>query len=283
VAALALASSFLEAQSGPRERTVFVSAVDGTGEPVQDLALKDFIVREDGRQREVLRVSPATEPIDIVLLVDTSAAAESAIVPMREGLKKFLSTMAGTNQIAMVALADRPTLLVDYTSDRRRLEDGVGRVFSQSTAGMTLLDALVEVSNGLQKRPGTRAVIVPIVTDGVEFTNRFARDVIATVKEAGAGLRVIGVGMFAATDDVRRERALVLDLGPRSTGGQRVTLLSEIGIEQALEKLARELSSQYKVVYARPESFLPPETLDVQSGRPGVTMRGTPARGQRGA
>lgn len=284
--ALALAghvSDPVHGQSGPRERTVFVSAVDSKGEPVEGLGLGDFIIREDGRRREVLRVSPAVDPIDIAVLVDNSAAAEGAILPMRDGLRTFVSTMAGKNQIALVALADRPTLFVDYTQDPKRLEEGIGRIFAQSLSGMTLLDALVEVSAGLQKRQSTRAVIVPIVTDGTEFTNRYAREVIATIKQAGAGLHAIAVGMFAVTDDVRRERALVLDLGPRSTGGQLVTLLSETSIDQALQKLARELSSQYKVVYGRPESFLPPETLDVESGRPGVTMRGTAARGQTGA
>ena len=55
-----------------------------------------------------------------------------------------------------------------------------------------------------------------------------------------------------------RERALSIDQGSRETGGQHVTLLAETAIEQALLKLARELSSQYKVVYGRPESLIPP-------------------------
>ena len=51
----------------------------------------------------------------------------------------------------------------------------------------------------------------------------------------------------------------------------------------ALQKLARELSAQYKVVYGRPESLIPPEKIEVSSGKAGVTMRGAPARGGNGA
>ena len=284
--ALALAAPApdpLHSQTRDRERTLFVSAVDDTGEPVDGLEATDFIIREDGRRREVLRVSRAIDPIDIAVLVDNSAAAENAILPMRDGLKAFVSRMAGENQVALIGLADRPTLLVDYTADPKRLDEGIGRIFSQSTSGMTLLDALVEVSEGLERRSSLRAVIVPVVTDGTEFTNRDARRVIDSVKKAGAGIHAIAIGTFPITDEARRERALVLDVGAPSTGGQRVTLLSEAGIPQALQKLARELSSQYKVVYGRPDSFLPPETIDVVSGRTGVTMRGTPARGRTGA
>ena len=91
----------IHGQVGARERALFVSAVDSKGEPVEGLGVTDFIVTEDGRRREVLRVSRATEPIDIALLVDNSAAAEGSIVPFREALRKFVAQMAGENQIAI--------------------------------------------------------------------------------------------------------------------------------------------------------------------------------------
>src|SRR5678815_5499134 len=74
VACLLVTVSF--SAQGPRERTMFVSAVDEKGEPVEGLGPNDFIIREDGAAREVLRVSRAIEPIDIAILVDNSAASE---------------------------------------------------------------------------------------------------------------------------------------------------------------------------------------------------------------
>ena len=93
------------------------------GEPVSGLGPDAFIVREDGARREVLRVSRATEPIDIALLVDNSTAASHEITFLREALSKFVATMAPGNNVAVIALADRPTILVDYTSDTKRLSD----------------------------------------------------------------------------------------------------------------------------------------------------------------
>jgi len=274
----------LGAQSATRERTVFVSAIDDKGEPVEGLGPGDFIIREDGLRREVLRVSHAIEPIDIALLIDTSASAANAISSIRDGVRGFVARMAPQNQIAIIGLADRPTVIVDYTSDAKRLEDGVGRLFSMSTSGMTLLDALVETSTGLRKRETPRAVIVAVITDGVEFSNRHYRDVNAAILQAGAALHALTIGGFYSTDDnAERERAFVLDVGTRETGGQRVTLLADSAIGSALAKLASELSSQYKVVYGRPESLIPSEKTDITSGRKGVTMHGAPARGQTGA
>ncbi len=267
-----------------RERTLFVSAVDKDGEPVAGLGPDAFVVREDGVRREVIRVSRATEPIDIALLVDNSAAADDAIGQMRDAIRRFVAKMVGDNQIALVALADRPTILVDYTSDQKRLEAGIGRLFAMSTSGMTLLDGIVEVARGLGRRETPRAVIVPVINDGVEFTNRYHRDVIDAAKAANAPLHAVTVGSFYTTgEDAVRERALVLDMGTKETGGQRLTLLSPMGLDNALDKLARELSSQYKVVYGRPQSLIPPKKLEISSARNGVTVRGTPMRGQPGA
>jgi VWFA-related protein len=269
------------AQAGAREQTLYVSAVDGKGEPVEGLTPADFIVTEDDRRREILRVSRAVEPIDIALLVDNSASSSQAISSIREGLRSFVARMAPGNAITLITLADRPTVLVDYTSDPKRLGDGIGRLFAMSNSGMTLLDALVETSNGLQRRETPRAVIVAVITDGVEFTNRYYRDVVAAVNKAGAALHVLAIGSFYVTnDDTTRERALVLDMGTKETGGQRVTLLADSAVAQALPRLARELSSQYKVVYGRPESLIQPEKIEVASGKAGVTMRGRLARGQ---
>jgi VWFA-related protein len=284
LAAALVTSSRTFAQADARERTLFVSAVDDKGEPISDLRVDDVVVREDGVRREVLRVSRATEPIDIALLVDNSAAADDSIIQQREALRRFVGKMAGDNQIAIVGLADRPTIFVDYTSDRKRLEAGIGRLFAMAASGMTLLDAVVETARGLGKRETPRAAIVAIVNDGVEFSNRYHRDVADAVKTASAPLHAMAIGSFYVTGNDRiRERALVLDVVTKDSGGQRVSLLSPMGLENAMDKLARELSSQYKVVYGRPQSLIPPEKLEITSARSGVTVRGTPMRGQPGA
>jgi VWFA-related protein len=282
-AVAALLPTTVEAQNA-RERTLFVSAVDGKGEPVEGLGPDAFVIRENGQRREVLRVSRATEPIDIALLVDNSAAAASEITFIRDALSRFVAAMAADNRIAIIALADRPTVFVEYTNDPAKLAAGIGRLFAMSSSGMTLVDGIAETARGLEKREGPRAVIIPVITDGVEFTNRYSRDVVRALQSAGAALQAVMMGQFAYADEHSiRERSFLLDDGPRATGGQRITLLSPHALPASMARLARELSSQYKVVYARPDSLYLTDEFEISSARPGVTLRGTPARGEAGA
>jgi VWFA-related protein len=267
-----------------RERALFVSAVDKDGEPVSGLGPDAFIVREDGVRREVLRVSRATEPIDIALLVDNSTAASDEITFLREALSKFVAKMSSGNNIAVIALADRPTILVDYTNDPKRLSDTVGRLFPMPQSGMTLLDAILETAQGLSRRETPRAVIVPVITDGIEFTNRYSNDIVAALERVDAALHIVGIGPFVYSEEHGiRERSFLLSNGPARSGGQQITLLSPHGLDPAMQRLARELSSQYKVIYGRPQSLIPPERTEVSSAKTGVTMRGAPARGESGA
>jgi hypothetical protein len=274
----------VRAQNAAREQTLFVSAVNDKGEPVDGLGADAFVIREDGIRREVLRASRAIEPIDIALLIDNSAAAEEEITFIRDGVSRFDALMAANNQIALIALADRPTIFVDYSNDPKRLMNGVGRLFAMPSSGMTLLDGIIETAKGLERRETPRAVIVPIITDGPEFTNRYYRDVVAAVRKAQAALHIVSMGLFYHSEEQGiRERSFLLDEGPRTSGGQRISLLTPMGLPDAMQRLARELSSQYKVVYGRPESLVPPEKTEVSSARAGITMRGAPARQKAGA
>jgi Ca-activated chloride channel family protein len=284
LAALAGSSTVPRAAQSAREGVMFVSAVDREGEPVPNLGPDAFQIREDGVRREVLRVSRATEPIDIAVLVDNSAAVSDDITFLRSALSKFVAKMAPGNQVALIALADRPTILVDYTNDTKRLSDAVNRLFPMSQSGMTLLDGIFETTRGLGKRETPRAVIVPVFTDGIEFTNRYSKDIAAGLQSEDVALHMVGIGQFYHSEDhSTRERSFLLDEGPRKSGGQLISLLSPHGLDDALQRLARELSSQYKVVYGRPESLIAPERAEVSSARAGVTMRGARARGESGA
>ena len=274
------AAPFLVSAQGPRERTMFVSAVDQKGEPVEGLGPNDFVIREDGAAREVLRVSRATEPIDIAILVDDSGASEGVMPRVREGLTAFINRMSKGNQIAIIAMADRPTILSDYSSNTTRLLDAVGLLWPRSRSGSTFMDSLFEVARGLERRETPRAVIVPVMTDGGDFVNRHYEQVMPEVKKAGAAIHAVTVGNFMSSDtDELRNRGRVLAEGTKDTGGQRVNLLTPMAVQSSLERLARELSSQYKVVYGRPESLIPPEKVEVSARRPALTMRGTLERG----
>lgn len=269
----------LQAQSRPREanprtRDVYVAVVDSKGVPVTGLSAADFAVREDGTAREVLKAGPATEPMQIIVLIDDSAAATDAIQRMREGLTAFVDKLQGKAEIGLVTIGERPTSLVQYTTDTAALKKGIGRLFARPGAGAYLLEGILEAARGLEKRAPARPAIVALTTEGVEFSNLQHDQVLKPLQASGAAFHVIAIGMPSSSmSDEMRNRNVVLAEGTERSGGRRDQLLAESSIPEALPRVANEMLNQYVVTYGRPETLIPPEKIEVSVSRPGVTVR----------
>ncbi len=267
-----------------QERVLYVSALDAkTRAPVADLAVDDFRVREDGVAREVLRVERATTPMPVAVLVDNQAAAQATIADLRKALASFLTAIDGIGPIALVTTADRPTIVQDYTTDAARLQAAAQRVFAQPDSGATLLDAIVEVARGLGKRESDRAAIVLVTLEQTEFSNLHFQQVLDRLGESGAMLSAVVLlnSRTSMLDDAARNRAVVLDRGIERSGGWREDVLASMNYEMALMRIAGALTSQYRLVYARPETLIPPDRIDVTSPRDTLVVAGAPARGQK--
>jgi hypothetical protein len=277
------------AQRTGREHTMFVSVVDQNGAAVADLGPSDFIVKEDNVTREVLRVAPATDPMQIAVLVDTSVAARDQINFMRVALPPFAATMTSPNEngrrseIAIIGLGERPTILSEYSSDPAQIRKGIDRIWAQPGSGMYLLDAIVEVVQGLKKREAPRPVLIGIATAGVEYSNRHHDQVIDALKSIGAAFYMLALGQpDTSLSPESRERAIVFDEGTRVTGGYQDQLLTGMALAPKLAQLADQLKHQYKVTYSRPESLIPPEKITASAAKPGLTARGTPVKDGQG-
>lgn len=276
-----LLSAALLAQAN--ERIMYVSAWDEkTRAPITGLGTDAFVVREDGAGREVLRVAPATTPMAVAILVDNSQAAGPYIADIRRALAAFVKALDGLGPVSIIGVADRPTILREYTTDQKQLQDGAHRVFAMPDSGSTLLDAIVEISRGLQKRTEDRAAMVVLTTENIEFSPRHYKEVLDELAKGGAMLHavVLNTPGGASLDDAARNRASVLDIGPRVSGGTRADLLASQAFESKMLELAAILKSQHRLVYARPQTLIPPEKVEVSAAKPGLQASGGQARGQ---
>ena len=259
------------------ERTVYACVVDKdkNDAPVTGLGVGEFVVREDDQAREVLRVSGATEPMQIAVLVDTSQAMEEHMLDVRTALRAFFKQMGGKHEIALIGLGERPTILSDYTRDAARLEKAIGSVFSRSGSGTYILDAIVEASNGLQRRKATRPHIIVYGAKGPEFSERYHQSVIDALRESGATLHTLMLNKPGAAMGSREEQELAKAVadGTKLTGGRRDDLLTPMALTDRLQSLGTELEQQYQIVYARPARLVPPKSLEVTAKRPSITVR----------
>ncbi len=150
-------------------------------------------------------------------------------------------------------------------------------------SGATLLDAIVEISQGLRRREEDRAAMVLVTTENIEYSNRHYKDVLSALAGGGAMLHAVVLTTPAGSslNEEARNRAFVLDRGPKDSGGTRTDILTSQAFDVKLKELAAILKSQHRGVYSRPESLIPPEKFEISASRAGVEVSGGPARGQK--
>jgi hypothetical protein len=270
------ATAHLAAQA--QQRALYVTALDKSGNPVPELQPSDLIVKEDDVTREILKVARASEPMQVAIMVDNSEAAERYIRDYREAVPAFISALQadeqvnGKHEFALISLAERPTILSDYTSDPARLQKATDRLFHSSGSAVYFMDGVIEISQGITKRNNPRPVILAIITEGPDLSTRHYRQVLDPLRVAGAALHIVTIG---SPRNMQDDRNMVLDMGPKQSGGSFNTILTGSALTGRLKQLANEITHQFRVTYARPPRLIPPEKVTVTSKRGDLVLRGT--------
>ena len=89
----------------PQIIRVNASVTDRNGRAIPGILDSDFSVYEDGAERKIINVTLATEPFNLVLLLDVSGSVEERIDFIRKAARDFLNTASPQDRISIIAFA----------------------------------------------------------------------------------------------------------------------------------------------------------------------------------
>jgi hypothetical protein len=265
-------------QKATTQQRVYVSVVDKKGAPAPSLAVTDLTVREDGATREVLKVEPATDAMQIAVLIDTSAVTGPTISDLRQSIKAFgeaIRAKSPDSEIALFSFGERPTLETDFSASAVNLDRRADRMFAASGSGAYFIDAVIDAANALRKRDAKRAVIVAYVDEnGPEFSNRRHDVAFNAVAAARASLWVVarqGFGTSTSTPE-NRERGMVIGDVTTRSGGRSLMVFDGSAVKGRFAEVATQLHSQFVVTYGRPDTLIPPDKLEMRVVNPDLRL-----------
>jgi hypothetical protein len=257
-----------EAQA-PGEKSIYVTVVDDANKAVTGLTAADVAVREDNVIREVTSLKPATDPISIVLLADTTEALKDSVRDLRAGLTTFVKDVLAASPESQIQLSEfqgASTVRVKFTPKQPDLEKAISRLFPQPETAPVLLEALVDASKDLAKRPTPRKAIVTInMEPSGEQSTIQPRDVANEIMKSGAALWSISIQAGTNRNPTRDQ---LLGGLATNTGAMRQTIITSSALESWLKTYASCLTSQYVVSYKRPDAT-PAKVVQV-AARPGL-------------
>jgi len=285
--AVLLSCSALHSQAPPptQSRTVYITVTDRSGVPVRDLSSDDLEIKEGGRVVTVEAAGLASEPLQIDIIVDDNGTGL-----FRAPLARFVQRLEGRAVMALRAVVGQTMKVVEFTPSTEAMLIGIATLNARpgTPDGGQLLEGISEAAIELHKAEARRPVIIALTVGGQEHSPVRSDFVLDQLRKSGAVLHVFSVAssVLRGTVDAAAPRDLlqenmhlqrVLGDGPKQTGGRHQQIVASAGALQALQNLAAELTSQYRVTYTLPAGAKRSEKLDVSVRRKDLVVR-APAR-----
>ena len=284
VALIAVGLTGVSARSQGTDKTLFVAVTDANGKPLTDVKVSEFAVREDNVNREVTSVKPASKPLYVYLLADTSRQAGNTgfmgretstggtelIRDIRNSLSdavKTLNALQPEAQIALMEFGQAAITVTKFTNKLPDLEKGINRLYPKPEAGSVILEAMIEASKQLTKVPsGRRAIITINIEPGEEESRQEPKKLHETLRESGANLWSISLQKGQLRNP---QRDVVLNELTKWTGGRREFQIGPVAIKNSLTLYMETLASEYELTYKRPDSSGNVQMVQVGTTRPG--------------
>jgi hypothetical protein len=250
-AILAAISVSLSAQRAV-PRSVWVSVVDGTGQPALNLTHEEFQVTENGVTRPVTRATLGNAPMRIVLMVDSSTPVGPLINDFKTALEAFVETLPPQHEVAFISSGGQIRVRTRPNDTRAKLRAEVARFASEGGAN-AFLDTLLEADQRfLKSAPEQWPAFVIVTTDNgdgrsepdVNAYNRFMNDFLS---RGGAAHAVIIAG--ARTGSITDVTTNLVD----NVGGIRQTLNTSNSLPARLKDIAARLDADHRLMMNRYE------------------------------
>jgi VWFA-related protein len=256
IAVMYLAGDGRPAAGRPVERAALVTVIAEAGTPIRDLAAKDFVVKEDGKKREVVSASLATDQLNVALMLDVAQPPRGAALPtqeLRTAAATFVKTIHGVNPDARIALwqvASAPIATVDFTNKTDDLAGAISKLFPNQQSSTVLLEAIEAAGKLLaDKRTSRRAIVTVDFNSPEGSADGTLQKAADSVTNSGATLWSASVRPGTGTSANREE---LLDRMTKVSGGRRFSAADALAIDSMLKKIAGSLTSQYVVTFTSP-------------------------------
>jgi len=236
--------------------SAYVSVVSDTGQPLTDLQQSNFEVMEDGVEMLVDSVSIASDPISVILVMDTSgsmaaveASGQMALESAKQAAVSFISNLAPGDQVAVYSFNDEVVRQQDLSPDHNAAINAINFLNYKDFGGTCLYDAAVEaVKKSAETLQGRRAILV--LTDGVDEASQSdgpcsvstLDDVIDKATQDTIKAPIFTIG-FGKVDEPALQRIA------RRTGGRSLIADNASELSGLFNTIAAQLKNQYLVTY----------------------------------
>jgi Ca-activated chloride channel homolog len=258
-----------------------ISVFDNAGNLISELRGDNFRIWEDQAQQKIRSFGIDTNPVSVVLLLDTSLSGKTELKSIKQAAEAFADALSPDDRISIIGFDDDVYRALDWTDNVKKVRRALGRL---RVGGRTALyDAMFFAAhNQLKGIDGRKAII--LLTDCLNNESSatfheaslsivqsqaslYVVSVTALVEEqARSERRVLMIAdmlkrLYGDSEDYiadffKRKESEMSDLSER-TGGRCFFPSDYSRLRNAYVEVARELKSKYYLTYISNQKLEP--------------------------
>ena len=236
-----------------------VVVVDGREQFVSGLTAENFAIYEDGVQQDVSFFAADELPLDLAMLLDTSASMQIKLPTAQQAAIRFASALRPIDRLVVVDVKETSRILAPLSPDLQAAKDAILSTFAEGGTALYngLYATLKEMARQRRGETEMRRQAIVILSDGDDTSSLVSfDDVMELAKQSGISIYTImlGSGTGSASSAAQRgERASRSEYGMKALAhetGARSFVALEVGdLAGVYKSIGQELASQYALAY----------------------------------
>jgi tight adherence protein B len=199
-------------------------------------------VIQDGEPLSASIVPLGSEPVELVLLIDTSGSMTGApIEAAKTAAIAFIEGLPPGSEIAVLGFGDDVAVLTPLTASRADAESAIEAI--QARGETSLNDAVIAAVDTVTTGRLDRQFIV-LLSDGGDTVST------ATLDDVTNALATVPVGFYAIALEGSEPDPQALAAMAQTTGGTVVPASDSSALASVYDEIAREVVSQYEITFA---------------------------------
>ncbi len=224
------------------------SVVDRNGKLVPNLPRTAFKVYEDDVEQQIKIFRREDVPVSLGLVIDNSGSMRDKRLKVEAAALALVRASNPQDEVFIVNFNDDAYLDVEFTSDIKKMEEGLARI--DSRGGTAMRDALYLSIEHLKQKGKHDKKVILVVTDGNDNTSNVTLErLIARAQQAEVLVYAIGLLSEEERREARRAKR-GLDAITQATGGQAYYPKQLEEVHQIALQVAHDIRNQYIIAYS---------------------------------
>ena len=231
--------------------TLTVTVTDGDGDDlVTGLTAREFRVYENGVEQQIQFFETELVPLDIILLLDSSASMRLEMPTVQKAAHDFMRLLRPGDRGALATFTEQVHVVQDLTADRAAIQAAIDSVTADGSTALhnALYVSLKVFGRRVVGSDAVRRQALVVLSDGADSMSLVAfDDVLALARSLGISVYTIGLNFGSSP---LRAATYALDSLARETGARSFFPPNVYALRNVYKQIARELRAQYSLAYA---------------------------------